>query len=181
MAKRKNRNSKYFNVKHYLYTLLIIIGVILAIWYVYSWYKVKNEEKLLTSYLISTNTLTYEIDDLSEIVEALRESPSDYFIYVSYTKDYNVYKLEKKLKKIIDDYDLADAFYYINVTKELENKKGVITTLNSTFNTDKVINIPCILYFKNNELNTVIINKDGLFDYNDLINLLKNNEYEKAS
>ena len=39
----------------------MILVVIFLIWYALSWYTVKKQDKLMNSYLITTNTLTYEI------------------------------------------------------------------------------------------------------------------------
>ena len=176
--KRRTKNSRFFSIRHYVYVILAVLAVIFLIWYVASWYKVKKEERLLTSYLIKTNTVSLEVDDISEIPQMLKELPSEYFIYISYTNDESIYRLERKLKKIIDTYDIADTFYYINVTNE---SKTIETKLNDMFSTTKIVNIPCILYFKNNELKDIIVEKDDVFDYNKFIILLQDNEYEKEA
>ena len=176
--KKKIKNSRFFGIRHYVYVALGVLAIVFLCWYVASWYKVKKEERLLHSYLIKTNTISLEVDDISEIPQMLKELPSEYFIYISYTGDEEIYRLEKRLKKVIDSYDIADTFYYINVTDE---KKNVEMKLNDIFSTTKISNIPCILYFKNNELKDIIVEKDKVFDYNDFINLLKDNDYEKEA
>ena len=178
--KKKNKSNKYFPYKNYIYGLLIFIAIILLAWYVISWYNVKQTEKLMNSYLITSNTVTSEIKDLNEIIQVLKESPSEYFVYISYNNDEDVYRLEKNLKKIIDNYGLKDAFYYINITDYKENK-DVYTKLNDSFNTTRINNAPCILFFKDNELKEVIINKTGVFNINEVTKLLNNYEYEKIS
>ena len=178
--KKQNKTNKYFPFKSYVYGLIIAIVIILLIWYLAAWYKVKNEDRLIKSYLVNTNTVTYEIDDLKEIVQVLKESPSDYFIYISYTNNEGIYKLEKKLKKIIDAYELKDAFYYININDYLDDQ-NIYNELNNIFSTNKIKNAPCILYFEDNELIRVIQKNDGIFNYNDFTNLLKENGYEKMS
>ena len=177
MAK-KNKNSKYFSLKHYVYLGIAFLAIIFIIWYIISWHNVKQTEKYLNSYLITTNTIQYEIKDITEIIQVLKESPSEYFVYISHTEDENIYKLEKKLKKIIDDYNISEAFYYVNINNYLDND-NIYNELNEIFNTTKINNEPCILYYKNNELNSIIIKDEGIFDYNDFIKLLTNNDYEK--
>ena len=172
------KNNKYFSLKRYLYLGIAAIAIILLIWYIISWHNVKQTEKYLNSYLIKTNTIQYEIDDISEIIQVLKESPSEYFIYISHTEDENIYKLEKKLKKIIDEYNINEAFYYININNYLDGN-DIYSRLNEIFNTSKITNNPCILYYKNNEFNSIIINEKGIFDYNDFIKLLTENDYEK--
>ena len=180
MMQKKKKSNKYFPLKNYIYGALIFITIILLAWYIISWYNVKQTEKLMTSYLVTSNTVTSEIKDLNEIVQVLKESPSEYFVYISYNNNEDVYKLEKKLKKIIDNYNLKDEFYYINITDYLEDD-DVYTKLNNAFNTTQIKNAPCILYFKNNQLEEVIINKVDVFDVSDFTTLLEEYEYEKIS
>ena len=175
---KKNNSTKYFPLKNYIYGLLIILAIAFLIWYIISWYNIKKTEKLMTSYLVSSSTVTYEIKDLNEIVQVLKESPSEYFVYISHTNDEEVYKLEKKLKKIIDNYSLKDEFYYIN-TSDYQTDENLYTKLNDTFNTTQIKNTPCILYFKNNQLEEIIYNQNTIFDAEKFTKLLEKYEYEK--
>lgn len=176
MKTTKTKNNNFFSAKHYFFVFLGIAAILLLIWYIASWYKVKKEERLMTSYLVSTNTVSLEIDEISEIVQMLKELPSEYFIYISRTNDEEIYKLEKKLKKIINEYEIQDSFYYVNVTGE----SNVTTKLNDVFSTTEITNIPCILYFKDNVLEKVIVDKNGTFNPMHLSELLEKNEFEKA-
>ncbi len=176
MAKK---TSIYFPYKSYLHLILGAILVLLLMWYVASWIKIKNEEKLLTSYLLKTSTITYHMDDLKDVSSGLQESPTDYFVYISYTGDENIYKLEKRLKRIIDDYSLKDEFYYLDVTS-IKDKDNYLDDLNKTFNTNIISNVPCIIYFKSGNIEDIIVDKKGVFEYNIFVNLLKDNTYEKA-
>ena len=132
----------------------------------------------MNSYLITSNTLSVEIKDLSETVQVLKESPSEYFVYISYTNDEKVFNFEKKLKKLIDNYNLKDEFYFVNVTN-IKDDENFYSEINDTFNTKLISNIPSILHFKNNELKKVIYNKDLNKTYTDFENLLKENEFDK--
>ena len=101
-----------------------------------------------------------------------------YFVYISYTNDEKVYSFEKKLKKLIDNYNLKDEFYFVNVTN-IKDDENFYKEINNTFNTKLINNIPCILHFKNNELKKVIYNKDLNKTYANFENLLKENEFDK--
>lgn len=175
-TKKRNKHNNFFSVKHYLFVFLGIALLILLAWYIASWYKVKKEERLMTSYLVTTNTISLETDEISEIAQMLKELPSEYFIYISRTNDEEIYKLEKKLKKIITEYEIQDTFYYINVTGE----NNAISKLNDVFNTTEITNIPCILYFKDNVLEKVIVDKKDIFNPMHFSELLERNEFEKA-
>ena len=177
MAKK---SGKYFPYKNHLYVILGIIFILLLCWYITSWVKIKKEERLSTSYLLKTNTISYHLDDLKEISSVLQESPNEYFIYISYTGNEDIYKLEKKLKHLIDDYNLKDEFYYLDITS-FKNDEDLLNKLGKSFNTKLITNTPCILYFKDNNLEEVIVDKNKVFNYNKFINLLKDNAYEKAN
>ena len=176
----KNKHSNYFTTKSYIYAALFVLAIVFLIWYILSWYGVKQKEKLMTSYLISSNTITYEIKNINEMVQILSESPNQYFIYISYTDDEDIYKLEKKLKKVIDNYNLQDEFYYMNITDILENK-DLYKNLNDTFNTTKIKNVPCILFFQNSQIREIISENDRVFNINDFKDLLVKYEYEQIS
>lgn len=177
MAKKKSKKNN-INFKKLFYFIIGFLLIIFLIWYIISWKNVKQEEKLMNSYLITSNTLSVEIKDLSETVQVLKESPSEYFVYISYTNDEKVFNFEKKLKKLIDNYNLKDEFYFVNVTN-IKDDENFYTEINNTFNTKLISNIPCILHFKNNELKKVIYNKDLNKTYTDFENLLKENEFDK--
>lgn len=177
MSKKKSKKNN-INFKKLFYFIIGFLLIIFLIWYIISWKNVKQEEKLMNSYLITSNTLSVEIKDLSETVQVLKESPSEYFVYISYTNDEKVYSFEKKLKKLIDNYNLKDEFYFVNVTN-IKDDENFNSEINDTFNTKLISNIPCILHFKNNELKKVIYNKDLNKTYTNFENLLKENEFDK--
>lgn len=177
MAKKKSKKNN-INFKKIFYFILGFLLIIFLIWYIISWKNVKQEEKLMNSYLITSNTLSVEIKDLSETVQVLKESPSEYFVYISYTNDEKIFNFEKKLKKLIDNYNLKDEFYFVNVTN-IKDDENFYSEINNTFNTKLINNIPCILHFKNNELKKVIYNKDLNKTYTEFENLLKENEFDK--
>ncbi len=177
MAKKKSKKNN-IDFKKIFYFIIGFLLIIFLVWYIISWKNVKQEEKLMNSYLITSNTLSVEIKDLSETVQVLKESPSEYFVYISYTNDEKVFNFEKKLKKLIDNYNLKDEFYFVNVTN-IKDDENFYTEINNTFNTKLINNIPCILHFKNNELKKVIYNKDLNKTYTNFENLLKENEFDK--
>ena len=172
----KHKSDKYIATKNYIYAFLFILAVVLICWYIFSWWNVKNTEKYLNSYLLSSNTLTLEIKDLKEAPTVLHDAPSTYFVFIGYTNDEEEHNLEVKLKDVIDKYRINSEIYYIDVTEEKKNN-NILDKLNEIFNTNKIINIPCILYYENTELTEVIAKKDSLFEVKDFENLLKEQGY----
>ena len=162
MEKKKITNNKInvieeekqINVNPYkrLYIVLIIIIVfILGGIYIFKWQQVKQEEKLMKSYLISSGTVNLEIKNLDEVSYYKTEAPNSYFVLISYTNSNDTYNLEKGLKTIIDKYKLNDEFYYLNV-ESMMTEDNYLTRLNTAFDTDKIKTVPVILYYKDGKI-----------------------------
>ncbi len=94
------------------------------------------------------------MNDISEISTVLSETPNNYFVYISYTEDEDVYHFEKKLQPILVDYDLQNSFYYINVTEIKKNNKDYQKDIAKELNIAEanVSKVPVILYFKDGKL-----------------------------
>ena len=137
------KNERYIPTKNYIIAFGVVIGILLLVWYCFAWYKVYKEDKVSTSYLIKNNIISNEIKDLNEIVDVFSEAPDEYYVYVSYTGDEEIFAMEKELAKIIKKYNIADQFYYLNVT-------------------GKIIRIPTIIYYKDGE-----VVKDGIISRKD--------------
>ena len=88
------------SAKKYLIGLCIILAIIFLALYFYKWHTVLEQEKYYNSYLISTNTISLEMNDIKEISSVLSETPSYYFLYISYTSSEDVYNLETELKPL---------------------------------------------------------------------------------
>lgn len=166
-------NKKSLPIKGIGFTLLIILGIVLLGLYFYKWYQVKEDEKYLQSYLISTNTINLEMNDIKEIKTVLSESPTNYYIYIGYKKDESVYRLEKDLKPLIEEYDLQNSFYFIDVTDIKNNNKNYKEDIAKELNIskNKITNVPIILYFKDGKLAS-----DGVTNSKDFEKLLKDIE-----
>lgn len=175
MNKKRRKN----NIKNYIYTILLIGGSILIMLYIFSWYNVKKEEKYMKSYLLSTKTIESKVDDLETLKAAISESPLSYFIYISYTGSEDIYNLERSLKRTIDKYKINDIFYYVDLTKECNNKEAsYVKDINEMFKVD-IENIPLIIYVNEGKVKQVISSrKDSLFKIEDFQSLLDKNEFE---
>ena len=106
------KNEKKIAPKRYVIALVLFIGVILLTIYIFKWYQVFNEKKITKSYLVSSHVISNEINSIDELSSVFTEAPSEYFLYIGYTNDKNVYDMEVGLKKIIRKYELQDQFYY---------------------------------------------------------------------
>lgn len=156
-------------IKKYIYILLVIIGVVLIFLYFNKWHEVKEEEKYQNSYLVETNTISLEINNIEEINTVLSETPSYYFLYISYTGNEKIYNLEKDIKPLINEYNLQDNFYFLNVTEDMKNKDDYKEKIANKLNVDNIKKVPVILYFKDGKL----IN-DNIYNAKDFKKVLEN-------
>lgn len=152
--------KKKIDNKTIIIIVLSIIAIILLGIYLYKWYDVKKQEKLMNSYLLTTDTVSLEIKNLDEVPQILTEAPNDYFVFISYTGNEDNYELEKDLKTIIDTYKFGDCFYYLNV-ENLMKEDNYLARINSTFKTDKIKSLPTIIYYKNGEIVDVVSRIDN--------------------
>lgn len=168
MANTKYKN-KPISLKKTAVYLGIILGAIFIVLYGYKWHQVKEDEKYLQSYLISSNAISLEMNAIDDINSVLSETPNNYFIYISYTGDKDIYNFEKKLKPLIDDYNLQNSFYYLNITNIKENNKNYKNDIAKELKIDSknLHNIPVILYFKDE-----ILQHDGVTSIKDFETLL---------
>ncbi len=175
----RNKSEKYIDPKNYLYAGLILVGGILIVLYIFEWYNVKREEKLMNSYLVTSNTV--EETNLESLSQSIQEAPSSYFIYLSYTNSEEVYNLEKTLKRVIDKYKLNDIFYYVNLSNLKENDKDYLNYVKQTLNLPTLEKIPAIVYINEgniSESNILTGKGKNILQASELENLLEKNEFD---
>lgn len=149
-----------FSQKNILIIVCIVLALILVIFYGYRVNKLKETDTLSKSYLLDSGTVSLEIKNLDEVNQILAESPTEYFVLISYTGNKDTYKLENGLKRILDKYKLNDSFYYLNV-KSIMDEDNYLNRLNNAFNTDKIKKVPTILYYRNGKIVDVVTRNDN--------------------
>lgn len=176
------KNERFIPIKNYVIVFLIIIGAIALTWYAFSWHKVIKENRLSESYLIKSKVVSNEIQGLDGINDVLSEVPSSYYIYISYTGSEDIYKMEKELTAVINEYDLGDKIYFLNVTS-IKDKDDLLDQVNKTLGLEdnKVKQIPTIIYYNDGKV-VDMINKEGnsIMDIGDFQKLLDRNKVEKG-
>lgn len=182
MAKEKKDEKRYIPLKNYYIAAFILIVIILITLYSFKWYQVKEDEKLRESYLVTTETVTLEINDFDELKQVFAETPEEYFVYIGYRNNRDVYNLEKDLKKIIDDYNLKDFFYYVDAT-DLMKEDEYLNKLNSNLNLtkDKLEKVPSIIYFSKEGYEIIKRDDKNMIKAADLGKLLDIKEFEKVA
>ena len=150
--------------------IIIFITIILTI-IICNIYRNYNYNKENISYLSSkVSSISYK-----ELPTAVTELSSNSFIYLSYTGNKNIYELEKKIRRVIKQYEIEDSFLYVDCNNII-NEKHTISNLNEVINIEN-ITLPAIIYFEDNIPIDYIDSKKGLFEIDSFKELL--NKYER--
>ena len=175
MAEKKSSSTKKTNIKSpegtvnnkqelvnrgILIAAVVVLVIVLVIFYFYRVNDVRLTERIKESYLLSNQTISLEIKNLTEAKQILNEAPDEYFILISYTQNQDTYELEKGLKNIIDNYALNDHFYYFNATNIMK-ENNYLDQINQAFDTELIKKIPTILYYRKGKLQDVVTRADN--------------------
>ena len=175
------KNERFIPVKNYLISAGIVVVIIALAWYAFAWYRVFKENKVSTSYLVKEKIISKEITDLNEITDVFSEVPTSYFVYISYTGNEVIYNMEKDLQSIINEYNLNDSIYYINVTS-IKDEDDCIDKINKALALDekKVTSIPTIIYYNNGKpVDIITRSDDNIINTGDFQKMLDVNHIEK--
>lgn len=113
MNKTKKEELRVVPKKNYIYLLLILLGTILLLIYIYKWYETYNESKLNTS--IMNEYLT--VINYNELDNYIIEN-KDAVIYVSVLGNEDIKRFEKKFKNDIVENNLKNSILYLDLTNE---------------------------------------------------------------
>ena len=175
------KNERYIPLKNYVLAAVIVVVIIALTWYAFAWYKVFNENKVSSSYLVKEKVITKEITSLNEVSDVFSEAPNTYFVYVSYTGAEEVYNMEKDLKSLIVDYGLNDYIYYLNVTS-IKDDKDCLEQVNNALSLEeqKITSIPTIIYYNDNKVIDIVKREDdNIMNAGDFQKLLDVNNIAK--
>lgn len=113
MDKSKKEKLREIPKKNYIYLLLILLGTILLLIYIYKWYDTYNKNELNTS--IMNEYLT--VINYNELDNYIIEN-KDAVIYVSILGDEKINRFERKFKNAILDNNLKNEILYLDLTNE---------------------------------------------------------------
>ena len=113
MYKSKKEKLREIPKKNYIYLLLILLGTILLLIYIYKWYDTYNESELNTS--IMNEYLT--VINYNELDNYIIDN-KDAVIYVSILGNEKINRFERKFKNAILDNNLKNEILYLDLTNE---------------------------------------------------------------
>lgn len=113
MTNKKNEVLREVPRKNYIYLFLILLGSLLLLLYIYTWYDAYNENRLNTS--IMDKYLT--VINYNELDNYIIEN-KDAVIYVSILGNEDISKFEKKFKNLVYEHNLKNDILYLDISNE---------------------------------------------------------------
>lgn len=161
--------------KNYFIVIAVTILVVLLMIFVRSFYLSYKSSKLSNSIFSNKIVNQIHMDDFDFAVAEI----SDAILYVSYTGSNEIYSMEKRLYKEIENNNLTDKVIYLDVTKYNKNNKYVKTLRNKFPNIDNEINsAPLFIYIKDGQAVEAMSSEFRMVDYKTLNKLVDKYEIE---
>ncbi|MBQ8682070.1 MAG: hypothetical protein IJ509_04085 [Bacilli bacterium] len=139
MDKSKKNKLREIPLKNYIYLFLILLGSVLLLIYIYTWYDTYNKSKLNIN--IMGEYLT--VINYNELDNYIIEN-KDAIIYVSVLGNEDINRFEKKFRNDIVENDLKNSILYLDLTNEN------IDVVTKTLNIDK--NFPYLVVYTNGQI-----------------------------
>lgn len=140
MSNNKKENTKQVPFKNYIYLFCILLGSILLLFYIYTWYETYNENKLYTS--IMNKYLT--VINYNELDNYITETPNA-ILYVSVLGDKKINRFEEQFKNNISNSNLRNNILYLDITNS-EEKEAAMKKLNID------TNLPYLVVYTNGKI-----------------------------
>ena len=159
--------------KNYIIVIIVTILVVLLMIFIRSFYLNYKSSKLSESIFSSQTVKQIHMDDFDF---AIREV-SDSILYVSYTGSNEIYSMEKKLYKELENNNLLDKIIYLDITKYTKGNKYINILKNKFANIHNQINsAPMFIYIKDGAAVEAMSSEIKMIDYKTLNRLV--NKYE---
>ncbi len=115
MSSLKKEKLREVPTKNYVYLFIILLGSILLLTYIYTWYETYNENKLYTS--IMNQYLT--VINYNELDDYITENKNA-ILYVSILGNKEINRFEEQFKNSLVDTNIRNNVLYLNISNELQ-------------------------------------------------------------
>jgi len=176
MIKKNSKNEiKQIPIRNYFIVLVVSVVVIILTLYARAFYFSYQESKSKTSYFLDKKVNQITTDDLDYSLSEYRDA----ILYVSYTGNKSIYKMEKKIYSELEKNNLLDIAVYWNVSNLMENN-DYINILKTKFNklSNDIKEAPLIIIIKDGQAIEVLNSELDRIDYKELRKMIKRNEIE---
>ncbi|CCX36319.1 unknown [Clostridium sp. CAG:1000] len=159
--------------KNYIIVIIVTILVVLLMIFIRSFYLNYKSSKLSESIFSSQTVNQIHMDDFDFAIREVSNS----ILYVSYTGSNEIYSMEKKLYKELENNNLLDKIIYLDITKYTKGNKYINILKNKFPNIDNEINsAPMFIYIKDGAAVEAMSSEIKMIDYKTVNKLV--NKYE---
>lgn len=158
------REEKKIPFRNYVILAVVLILSITIVVYFYMWYGELESKKINTPVMDQY----LSIINYNELDTYLIEN-KDVIVYVSILHDEKTRSFERNFARIIDKHSLNNNILYLDLTEQYKNK-DVFNTIENKYN---LLDMPCILVFKDGKVQDVYSIEDRNYDTNLLVSYLR--------
>lgn len=159
--------------KNYIIVIIVTILVVLLMIFIRLFYLNYKSSKLSESIFSSQTVNQIHMDDFDFAIREVSNS----ILYVSYTGSNEIYSMEKKLYKELENNNLLDKIIYLDITKYTKGNKYINILKNKFPNIDNEINsAPMFIYIKDGAAVEAMSSEIKMIDYKTVNKLV--NKYE---
>lgn len=159
--------------KNYIIVIIVTILVVLLMIFIRSFYLNYKSSKLSESIFSSQTVNQIHMDDFDFAIREVSNS----ILYVSYTGSNEIYSMEKKLYKELENNNLLDKIIYLDITNYTKGNKYINILKNKFPNIDNEINsAPMFIYIKDGAAVEAMSSEIKMIDYKTVNKLV--NKYE---
>lgn len=162
--------------KNYIIVVGLVILILCACFATFAIVRAIEENNLKTSPLASNKEVLY-----TDFKNSTKEMDADTFLVISYTRDKNVYKNEKAIKKALLKHNLLNNVTYLDVT-ENRDTEDVVSVINKQLKLDKELEVkvlPALIFYKDGKAIKTVDSKDSLLNADAFEQII--DEHELAS
>lgn len=159
------------------YLILFGIGV-LVVCACFAFYNIYN---IMHDNIISESPLANKSITIEDLNDASLDMGADTFFIISYKKDEAVFNNEKKIKKLLNKYNLMDNVLYLDAS-DLMLEDDFLDTINNSLklkDTKRIQKIPAVIFYDDGEPAMIIDSTDHLLTDGDFQRII--DSYELAS
>ena len=158
------KEDRVVPLKNYILLAVTLIISIVIVIYFYMWYGEFESNRVNTS--VMDNYLS--VINYNELDAYLVEN-KDAVLYVSALNNTDIRNFENRFKQIISKYSLNNKILYLNLTNEYKDNE----LYNDIKNKYSILDMPCIIIFKDNQVDDVYSIKNRNYDIDLLVSYLK--------
>lgn len=152
--------KKKIPTKNYVIVVGFIVLIICACLATFALVRAIEENNLKTSPLSNKEVL------YTDFKNSTKEMDADTFLVISYTRDKDVYKNEKAIKKALNKKNLLDNVTYLDVT-EYRDSEDVIAVINKQLKLEGSLEVkvlPAVIFYKDGKAIKMVDSKSNLLN-----------------